>query len=99
MARAGKQKSGRAKSGKKRRVAGKIGGQAARRSAAPAKSTSKSAALDPLIEAGAGALALTIEPAWKSSVRANLEVIFGQAALFADFELPDDAEPAPIFKA
>src|SRR5262249_27005013 len=86
MARAGKQKSGRAKSGKKRRVAGKIGGQAARRSVAPAKSTSKSAALDPLIEAGAGALALTIEPAWKLSVRANLEVIFGQAALFADFE-------------
>jgi Protein of unknown function (DUF4089) len=55
--------------------------------------------LDDLIVASAKALALTIEPAWTSAVRANLHVIFAQAALVTAFELPDDAEPAPIFKA
>jgi hypothetical protein len=55
--------------------------------------------LDDLIVAAANPLALTIEPAWKPAVRANLQVIFAQAALVTAFELPDDAEPAPIFKA
>jgi Protein of unknown function (DUF4089) len=54
---------------------------------------------DALISAAADALALTIEPAWRPAVRANLQVIFSQAALFAGFALPDDAEPAPIFRA
>jgi Protein of unknown function (DUF4089) len=52
-----------------------------------------------LIDIGGQASALTIEPAWKPAVRANLQVIFGQATLFMAFELPDDTEPAPIFKA
>ena len=55
--------------------------------------------LDDLIVAGAHALALTVDLAWKPAVRANLQVIFAQATLFTTFELPDDAEPAPIFKA
>ncbi|MBO0757438.1 MAG: DUF4089 domain-containing protein [Bradyrhizobiaceae bacterium] len=57
---------------------------------------------DPLsdyIEAGGQLFELNIEPAWNPGVRANLEVIFRQAMLFMTFELPDDAEPAPIFKA
>jgi hypothetical protein len=62
-------------------------------------SGSKPDPLDDLIEAGARTLALTIAPAWKPAVRANLHVIFSQAALFTAFELPDDAEPAPIFTA
>ena len=45
------------------------------------------------------AAALTVEPAGQPAVRANLQVIFGQAALFMACELPDDTEPAPIFKA
>jgi hypothetical protein len=56
-------------------------------------------ALDDLIVAAANALALTVEPAWTPAVRANLQVIFAQAALVTAFDLPDDAEPAPIFKA
>ena len=42
---------------------------------------------------------LPIEPEWKPAVRANLEVTFRLAALVAEKELPDDAEPAPVFKA
>ena len=52
-----------------------------------------------LIDASSRAFELTIEPAWTPAIHANLRVIFGQAALFMAFELPDDAEPAPIFKA
>jgi len=55
--------------------------------------------LTTLIDASGRAFALTIEPAWRPAIHANLRVIFGQAALFMAFELPDDAEPAPIFKA
>jgi hypothetical protein len=64
----------------------------------------KSAARQPdpltdLIDASSKAFELVIDPAWRPAVHANLRVIFGQAGLFMAFELPDDAEPAPIFKA
>src|SRR3954453_18799518 len=55
--------------------------------------------LDQFIEAAAHALALPVEPAWKGAVKANLEVTLRLAATFADFPLPDDAEPAPVFTA
>jgi hypothetical protein len=57
---------------------------------------------DPLltaIEAGAKMLDLTIEPAWLPSVRANLEVSLRLAKLVDEFPLPDDHEPASIFRA
>jgi hypothetical protein len=54
---------------------------------------------DELIEAAARIITLDIESVRKPAVRANLQAIFGQAALFMAFELPDDTEPAPIFKA
>jgi len=55
--------------------------------------------LDSFVDAAAQALDLKLEPAWKSAVKSNLEVTLAFAALFADFPLPDDAEPAPIFSA
>jgi hypothetical protein len=55
--------------------------------------------LDRLVDAAASALALPLDPAWKPMVKANLEVTLRLASLFADFPLPDDAEPAPVFKA
>jgi Protein of unknown function (DUF4089) len=67
-----------------------------------AKSTGKTADRDPLddlVDAAAHALDLKIEPAWRGAVRANLAVTFALAALFADFPLPDDAEPARVFMA
>ena len=55
--------------------------------------------LDAYIEAAAAALAIPVEPEWREEIRANLEVTFKLAALVAEKELPDDAEPAPVFKA
>jgi hypothetical protein len=55
--------------------------------------------LDDLITATAATLALPIDPAWRPAVRANLEVNLRLARLVDAFELPDDAEPAPTFRA
>jgi len=55
--------------------------------------------LDDFIAASARALALPIDPAWHPAIRANLEVTLRFAALVAEFKLPDDAEPAPVFRA
>jgi Protein of unknown function (DUF4089) len=57
------------------------------------------ASLDDYIDAAARTLAVPIEPAWKPAVRANLEVTLRLAALVAEFPLPDEAEPAPVFEA
>ena len=66
---------------------------------ARADSTVSRELLDHFIGAAAHALALPVEPAWKPAIRANLEVTLRLAASFADFPLPDDAEPAPVFVA
>ena len=55
--------------------------------------------LDSYIDAAAQALGLAVQPAWKPAVRANLEITFRVATLVAEKELPDDAEPAPVFRA
>jgi hypothetical protein len=55
--------------------------------------------LDAFIDAAAAALDLPIDPAWKADVKTNLQVTLRHAALVSEFALPDDAEPAPVFKA
>jgi len=55
--------------------------------------------LDDYIDAVAKALKLPIEDAWRPSVKANLEVSLKLAALVDEFALPDDTEPASIFRA
>ena len=55
--------------------------------------------LDAYIEAAAAALGIPVEPEWKLEIRANLAVTFKLAAMVGEKELPDDAEPAQIFKA
>ena len=55
--------------------------------------------LDDLIVAAANALALPLEPAWRPAVRSNLEVTLKHAAVVAEFKLPDETEPAPVFEA
>lgn len=55
--------------------------------------------LDTAIAAAAKMLALTIEPAWLPSVRANLEVSLRLARVVDEFPLPDDHEPASTFRA
>jgi hypothetical protein len=66
---------------------------------ARADSTVSRELLNHFIGAAAHALALPVEPAWKPAIRANIEVTLRLAASFADFPLPDDAEPAPVFVA
>jgi hypothetical protein len=61
--------------------------------------TKKPHPLDAYIDAAAAALNIPIQPEWKSEIRANLDVTFKLAALVAEKELPDDAEPAPVYKA
>jgi hypothetical protein len=55
--------------------------------------------VDRLVDASAAVLGITIEPAWKPGIKANLQVTLKLAALVAEFELPDEAEPAPVFEA
>ena len=57
------------------------------------------AELDAFMDAGAAALGLAIDPAWRASVRANLAVTFRMAELVREVPLPDEAEPAPVFTA
>lgn len=55
--------------------------------------------LDDYIEAAAAALGLPLDPAWQGAVKANLAVTLKHAATVTEFPLPDEAEPAPVFKA
>jgi hypothetical protein len=55
--------------------------------------------LDQYIDAVAKALRLPIEDAWKPSVKANLDVSLKLAGLVDEFPLPDEIEPASIFRA
>jgi len=57
------------------------------------------APLDELIVSGARALGLTIDKAWMPAVRSHLEVTLRHGATVTAFALPDEAEPAPVFKA
>jgi hypothetical protein len=55
--------------------------------------------LDALIAASARTLDLPVDPAWYPAIRFNLDVTFRLATLVAAFPLPDEAEPAPVFRA
>jgi hypothetical protein len=55
--------------------------------------------LDELITAAAAALALPIDPAWRPAVRAHLAVTLRFARSVEEFALPDESEPAPVFRA
>jgi hypothetical protein len=55
--------------------------------------------LDDFIAAAALALDLPAEKSWLPAIKANLRVILQHADSVAAFDLPDDAEPAPVFRA
>ena len=55
--------------------------------------------LDDFVDAAALALRLRLDPQWRTAVADNLDLILRVAAAFDDFRLPDEAEPAPVFKA
>jgi hypothetical protein len=55
--------------------------------------------LDQWIDAAASVLSLPLDPDWKPAVRTNLETNLKLAKLVDEFPLPDEAEPAGIFRA
>jgi 1-carboxybiuret hydrolase subunit AtzG-like protein len=55
--------------------------------------------LDDMVEAGAQALGIPLDMRWTAEVKAQLQVILRHGALVAEFPLPDELEPAPVFKA
>jgi hypothetical protein len=65
----------------------------------PAERPTTDAELDAYIDASSVVLGLTIAPEWRAAVRANLAVTFRLGAVVEEFELPDEAEPAPVFMA
>jgi hypothetical protein len=52
---------------------------------------------DEYVDAAAQLLELPLPKAWRDSVIGNLQTTLRLAASFADFPLPDEAEPAPVF--
>jgi hypothetical protein len=54
---------------------------------------------DDFIAAAAAALDIPLDPAWKPAIRANHEATLKLARLVEEFALPDDSEPAPVYKA
>jgi hypothetical protein len=55
--------------------------------------------LDALIDAGTALLGIPIADTWRETIRLHLEVSLGHAANVEGFALPDEAEPAPVFRA
>jgi hypothetical protein len=55
--------------------------------------------LDAMLTAGAEALKLPIDSAWRDGVKFNLGLILRLGALVDGFDLPDDTEPGPVFHA
>ena len=52
-----------------------------------------------LVTAGMQILALPIDPGWQAGIRLNLQILFIHSALVDEFPLPDETEPAPVFRA
>ena len=55
--------------------------------------------LDALIDASLHVLGIPIAPEWRPGIRTHLEISLGHAGSVASFALPDEAEPAPVFRA
>ena len=55
--------------------------------------------LTEFMRGGAKLLGLPLDPSWETSIRGHLRVTLGHAALVDAFELPNEAEPAPVFRA
>ena len=49
--------------------------------------------------AAAAALGIQLDPAWHDAVRFHLDLSLRAAKLVAEFPLPDEADPAPVFTA
>ena len=55
--------------------------------------------LNAWMDANAVLLGLTIAPEWRDSVRLHLRITRELAQRVMEFPLPDDTDPAPVFRA
>jgi Protein of unknown function (DUF4089) len=55
--------------------------------------------LDAWLDANAALLGIAVAPAWRDAVRLHLRITRDMAQQVLDFQLPDDADPAPVFHA
>lgn len=55
--------------------------------------------VDKLIDSGTALLGIPIQPEWREAIRANLLVTLRLADTVDKFPLPDEADPAPVFRA
>jgi hypothetical protein len=51
------------------------------------------------LDAGAALFGIGIAPEWRDPVLLHLRITRNMAQQVLDFPLPDDAEPAPVFRA
>ena len=55
--------------------------------------------LDALIDAGAAALGIEMQPQWRQAVRMHLAISLGHAQTVLDEPVEDHLDPAPVFRA
>jgi Protein of unknown function (DUF4089) len=55
--------------------------------------------LEQFMDAAGRVLGLPMEAEWLPAIKAHLQVSLTLAQSVAEFELPDEAEPAPVFEA
>ncbi len=48
--------------------------------------------------AAASVLGIKLDPAWHDSIRFHLQLSLRMAAMVQAFALPDEAEPAPVYR-
>jgi hypothetical protein len=54
--------------------------------------------IDSYVEVAAQIVGLQLDPAFRPGVALNFARIADMAALFMEFPLPDETEPAPVFE-
>jgi len=55
--------------------------------------------IDAFIRAGCRLLDIPVRDEWREAIRLHLAISLDHARNVAEFELPDDADPAPVFTA
>jgi hypothetical protein len=55
--------------------------------------------LDAWIDAGTALLGIPIQPQWRAAIRLHLTITCGHAGTVLAFNLPDETDPAPVFRA
>jgi hypothetical protein len=62
-------------------------------------SMSENVELDAWLDGTATLLGISVSDEWRETVRQHLRITHDLAKLIMDFPLPDEADPAPVFRA